>query len=67
MGKDKASVKNYTVPLLHILIGLLNDVDDYVMDIIDSKIITRLAGEIALCNKLHGIDECIKQLQHMSW
>ena len=32
---DFIPVRNYTVPLLHVLIGVFNDVDDYVMDIID--------------------------------
>ena len=60
---DFIPVRNSTVPLLHILIGVFNDVDDYVMHFIDSKIIPRLAAEMALCNELYGIDEFIKQLQ----
>ena len=36
---DFIPVRNYTIPLLHILIGVFNDVDDYLIDLVSSHII----------------------------
>jgi hypothetical protein len=73
-GADRLGVKglpywpfipicNYTIPLLHILIGVFNDIDDYLMELVDSTIIAVAAREMALRVDLAGIDDIVNTLQ----
>lgn len=53
---DFIPVANYCVPLLYLLIGVFNDIDEYVLDVIDSIIITLSEGEQTLREQYKHID-----------
>ena len=59
---DFIPVRNYTIPLLHILIGVFNDVDDYLIDLVDSHIIPVKAAEQKIRDDIKGMDDKIQPL-----
>ena len=59
---DFIPVQNYAIPLLHIMIGVFNDIDCYVMDIIDSCLIAKSEQETAQWEKYNTINTL-----SMSW
>ena len=54
-------IENYAIPLLHILIGVFNDIDEYWVGIIDSKIVPKSAAELADMEKYKSMDEKIEK------
>ena len=54
-------IRNYAIPLLHIMIGVFNDVDAYLLDLVDSYIIVRSSEETAILNKYKDIDKVIEE------
>jgi len=59
---DFIPVENYTIPLLHILIGVFNDVDDFFMDLVDGHIIPLCDKEKKLREDMKTIDSKINPL-----
>ena len=53
-------VENYAIPLLHTLIGIFNDVLDYLTDVIDPIIIDKHECEIGKEKEYEAIEEWIE-------
>ena len=56
-------VENYAIPLLHIMIGVFNDILDYLTDLIDTTIIRKEECELVKEREYEDIDKCIEQLK----
>ena len=57
---DFIPIEKYTVPLLHILIGVFNDVDDFFMDLVDGRIIPVSASELKIRDDIKTMDDKIE-------
>ena len=51
------------MPLLHIMIGVFNDIEDYILDVIDCLIIAKSEQELAIGERYEAIDQYIKMFQ----
>ena len=60
---DFIPVSNYAVPLLHLMIGIFNDIDEFVLDFIDTLLIDHDPQEKVLRDEYSKIDEVIDALK----
>ena len=54
-------VENYAIPLLHLMIGILNEIIDYFTDPFDTQIIQKGDDELMLEYDYKKIDDTIQQ------
>jgi len=54
-------VENYAIPLLHLMIGIFNDIIDYFTDLFDTQIIQKGDDELMLEDDYKKMDETIQK------
>ena len=56
-------IKKCMIPLLHIIIGIFNDIDQHYLKVLDKKVIAKSADEKRVIIELAKIEEEIKSLK----